>query len=67
MRIQNLTPSERILLAEQLWDSLEHDRESIDLTKDQIEELERRLQAFDLDEDIGSSWQAVKERVTGSQ
>ena len=65
MKIQDLTVSERIILAEQLWDSIVDEDAVIELTEKQKWELDRRLQAFLDDQDIGSSWAKVKERITG--
>ena len=63
MRIQELSVSERIVLAEKLWDSIVDEAGSIDLPENQKNELDRRLQAFLDDQDIGSSWAEVKERI----
>lgn len=63
MDIQSLTVSERIILAESLWDSVIADDVEIDVTAAQCEELNRRLAAFEIDQDIGSSWAAVKARI----
>ena len=63
MRIQELSVSERIVLAEKLWDSIVDEDGSIDLPEKQKIELDRRLQAFLDDQDVGSSWTEVKERI----
>ncbi len=63
MRIQELSVSERIVLAEKLWDSIVDGDESIALPEKQKNELDRRLQAFLDDQDVGSSWAEVKERI----
>ena len=63
MRIQELSVSERIVLAEKLWDSIVDEDGSIDLPENQKNELDRRLQAFLDDQDIGPSWVEVKERI----
>lgn len=63
MEIQSLTVSERIMLAEALWDSVIAEEAEIDLTTPQREELDRRLAAFEIDQDIGSPWQTVKARI----
>lgn len=63
MEIQSLTVSERILLAEALWDSIVAEQADIELTDAQKEELDRRLAAFEIDQDEGSSWSSVKARV----
>jgi len=63
MRIQELSVSERIVLAEKLWDSIVDEDGSIDLPEKQKNELDRRLQIFLDDQDTGSSWAEVKERI----
>ncbi len=66
MKIQELTVSERIILAEKLWDSIIDEGTPIELTEKQRLELDSRLQAFLDDQDAGSSWSEVKERIIGS-
>ncbi|MCU7919220.1 MAG: addiction module protein [Candidatus Thiodiazotropha sp. (ex Epidulcina cf. delphinae)] len=63
MEIQSLTVSERIMLAEALWDSIVAEDSKIELTDIQKEELDRRLAAFEIDQDVGSSWSSVKARI----
>jgi putative addiction module component (TIGR02574 family) len=63
MRIQELSVSERIVLAEKLWDSVVDEDASIEQSETQTVELDRRLQAFLDDQDIGSSWSEVKGRI----
>jgi len=63
MRIQELSVSERIVLAEKLWDSIADEDGSINLPENQKTELDRRLQAFLDDQNVGSSWSEVKERI----
>ncbi|MFT6550355.1 MAG: putative addiction module component (TIGR02574 family) [Zhongshania marina] len=63
MEIQSLTVSERIILAEALWDSVVAEGDEVALTDAQREELDRRLAAFEIDQDVGSSWSSVKARV----
>ncbi len=66
MKIQELTVSERIILAEKLWDSIIDEGTPIELTEKQRVELDSRLQAFLDDQDAGSSWSEVKERIIGN-
>lgn len=65
MNIQDLSTSERILLAEQLWDSVHTKSNEIDLTADQIKLLDSRLAALEADGDLGDSWENVKSRIIG--
>jgi putative addiction module component (TIGR02574 family) len=56
--LARLTPSERLVLISQLWDSLEADQ--LPLTAAQQTELDRRLQTLDRDRSEGITWQALK-------
>lgn len=55
--------SERILLAAALWNSIVAEQVDIELTDAQKEELDRRLAAFEIDQDEGSSWSSVRARI----
>jgi len=63
METQELTVSERITPAEKLWDSILNEESEIKLTKTQEVELNKRLDAFMDDRNLGSSWSNVKERI----
>ncbi|CCE24501.1 addiction module protein [Methylotuvimicrobium alcaliphilum] len=63
MEIQSLTISERIILAEALWDSVIAEDAKIELTESQKQELDRRLKSFEIDQDTGSPWSSVKARI----
>ncbi len=61
--ISHLSPAERILLAQALWDSLLPSQESQPLTPAQQQEIERRLAAAERGEISYSSWEDVKRRL----
>ena len=61
--IQELSQSERILLAEQLWDSIVDDQDSLEVTDAQMELLQQRLTAYRASPDEGSSWEEVKKEM----
>jgi len=63
MDIQSLSTPERILLAEQLWDSVRDKSDEIQVTPEQIKLLEARLAALEADGDLGDTWENVKGRV----
>ncbi len=63
MEIQSLTVAERIILADALWDSMIAEYVDIDVTATQREELDRRLAALAIDQDIGTPWSLVKTRI----
>ena len=63
MDIQSLSASERILLAEKLWESVRLKSDEVELTPEQMEILGARLSALEADGELGDSWEAVKDRI----
>jgi putative addiction module component (TIGR02574 family) len=59
----HLSPAERILLAEDLWDSVTAEQDAPPLTPEQHAELERRIAVADRGEMTYSSWAEVKRRL----
>jgi len=51
--LKQLPVDERIRLVEDLWDSIAVDQSAIPLTSEQIEELDRRLDSYEVDGDSG--------------
>jgi putative addiction module component (TIGR02574 family) len=66
MNIQQLTASEKIILVEQLWDSVRAESNTIPLTVEQQQLLDLRLSAMETDGETGYSWEQVLARVSGS-
>ena len=66
MDIHSLSTSERIRLAEQLWDSVHDKMDEIEVTPEQMELLQTRLAAYKEDGDPGDSWENVKARIQNS-
>jgi putative addiction module component (TIGR02574 family) len=58
-----LSAAERILLVEDLWDSLAATPEAVPVTDAQRQELEARLAACERDPQAGCDWEAVKGRI----
>ena len=58
--IQELSQSERILLAEALWDSIAENQDLLEVTDSQKKILEERLAAYNANPNEGSSWEEVK-------
>ena len=61
-----LTPAERIQVAQDLWDSIADNPESLALNDAQRAILDERLAAYEADPQAGSSWDEVRERVRRS-
>ena len=62
--IKKLSVAERIMIVEEIWDSIAEDQESLEVTEAQRRELDRRLDAYHSSPKGGSSWDEVKRRVT---
>ena len=61
--ILKMSVSERILLVEDIWDSIAEAPESIALSPAQELELEARLEAYHKNPTEGSPWEAVRDRI----
>lgn len=61
--IKGLSQSERILLAEKLWDSVAENQDSLEITAAQKKVLEERLTAYKKAPNEGSSWEEVKDEM----
>ena len=61
--IHELSQSERILLAEQLWDSIVDDQDTLEVTDAQMEVLQQRLAAYKASPNEGSSWEEIKKEM----
>ncbi len=66
MNLQELTNSEKILLAEDLWDSVASNEQLIPITEDQKNILDKRLAKYSLNQDSGDSWQNVRNRISNT-
>lgn len=58
-----LSVAERILLVEDIWDSIASVPEAVKLTEAQRQELDARLDAYTKDPAAGSPWEVVKARI----
>jgi len=63
--IDQLSVAERILLVEEIWDSLAGEAEELPLTEAQKQDLARRLAAYEANPKAGSSWEEVKAHLRG--
>lgn len=66
MNLQELTNSEKILLAEDLWDSLASNEQLFPVTEEQKSILDKRLEKYSFDPDSGDSWLNVKNRISNT-
>jgi putative addiction module component (TIGR02574 family) len=63
--IDQLSVAQRILLVEEIWESIAEEEEEIPLTEPQRLDLQRRLAAYEANPKAGSNWQEVKARLRG--
>ena len=63
--IDQLSVTERILLVEEIWDSITATPEQVPLTEEQATELDRRVDKYEADPEAGSTWDEVKGRLWG--
>jgi putative addiction module component (TIGR02574 family) len=67
VEISQLSISERIQLAEDLWDSILDIQDEVQLDPAQQQELDRRLDRHRQDPTAGSTWETVRQRLGSSQ
>jgi putative addiction module component (TIGR02574 family) len=60
-----LNTSEKIEYVQQLWDRIADEVNSADLTDEQREELDRRLEAHRENPGNGTAWEDVRKRLRG--
>ena len=63
--IRDLPVPERVVLVDQIWDSIVEDEAAFELTDAQKDELDRRLARRAASPGRGSSWDDVKRRILG--
>ena len=64
--LDQLSVAERIVLVEELWDSIAESPEAVALTEAQEHDLRLRLDAHRDDPKAGSPWEDVKARLKGT-
>ena len=62
--IKKLSVAERILLVEEIWDSIAVEQEVMEVTEAQKCELDQRLASFEASEHEGRSWEEIKNNLT---
>lgn len=62
-KLQMLPLDERIRLVEDLWDSIASDQQALALTTEQKADLDRRLDAYELDKSRGQLAADVVSRI----
>lgn len=63
LNIDQLSVAQRILLVEEIWESIAEEAEEVPLTEAQQQDLQRRLAAYEANPKAGSTWEEVKARL----
>ena len=61
--IDRLSLAERILLVEEIWDSIAAEAEALKVPQSHKDEIDRRLAAYDANPHAGAPWEEVKARL----
>lgn len=61
--IKKLSVAERILIVEEIWDSIAAEQDSVEVTQAQRAELDRRIASCDASPNEGKSWQEIRRRL----
>jgi putative addiction module component (TIGR02574 family) len=59
----SLTLSEKILITEELWDSIHQEAQQLPVNAEQMALLDERLRAYALDQNKGGNWTEVLDRI----
>ncbi len=65
--VLSLSVAERIQLVEDIWDTIAEVPDEVGLTDSQKAEIDRRLDAYHRNPEVGSPWDVVKERILRRQ
>jgi len=61
--IKKLSIAERILIVEDIWDSIMLSQEDLSISDEQKKELDLRLESYKKNPDEGKSWKEVKDNI----
>lgn len=61
--LRALSPAERILLVEEIWDRIAAEPDSVPLSSAHRAELDRRLDALEQNPDPGRPWAEVRDEL----
>ncbi len=64
---KKLSIPERLALVEEIWDSIAEENEFFELSDDQRQELDRRLESFHANPSQGRTWDEIKVEFLNSK
>jgi len=63
--LKRLTPSEKLILVSELWNDLAAHPTEVPVSREQIAELDRRMQEYRKDPSKVTTWEAIQKRILG--
>jgi len=63
--VSRLTAAQKLLLVSELWDDLAAHPTEVPVSREQIAELDRRMEAFRRDPGQVTTWEAIQQRILG--
>ena len=61
------SPKKKFVLVTELWDDLVSKPEDIAITAEQISEVDKRLEEYFKNPNLGATWEDVKARILGQR
>ncbi len=63
--LNRMSAAEKLLLVSELWDDLASHPTEVPVSREQIAELDRRVQEYRRDPSKVTSWEAIQQRILG--
>lgn len=63
--VNSLSATEKLLLVSELWDDLAAHPTEVPVSREQIAELDRRMEEYRRDPSKVTSWEAIQQRILG--
>ena len=63
--LKRLTASEKLMLVSELWNDLAAHPTEVPISREQIAELERRMEEYRKDPSKVTTWEAIQKRILG--
>lgn len=63
--VSSLSPEEKLLLVTELWDDLAAHPAEVPVSREQIAELDRRMEEHRKNPDRFTTWEAIQQRLLG--
>jgi len=63
--VRSLSPADKLLLVTELWDDLAAQPAQVPVSREQIAELDRRMEAYRKDPTQVTTWEAIQQRILG--